>query len=379
MAQSTFVSLQAGTRSQIDSATVSNSTSTNVYNIVTKDTNDTSRSKTIAFTVGSEGSNAAVATAIGENFNAWTQSSPYVIVPKVVVNGAAVQVVSPAGIPQSVSFTNSAGGTWTGSTVQVNIGPNDFQCPANYAEGVIPSAGDTLEIRTDRPILYNLDYDAVALAGVTISGSGNIGAPGDPLRLDCTSLKFLATGGKSYINTSIAAAGTLDVLVDSPNGWLHLQGEDLDVVEVVNGSKCEVAMLLGSTATVATIQVSGKKTVCNVGVGANPTTINVNCGTTTLHCGATTTNINDGIVTSYDDTDGTTTVNVMGGTFVPNGTATIAAIYITKNGKLDLGQTRKLRTITLIRNMSGNPKAITGFDAATCATSLESGAPLEPQ
>lgn len=89
-----------------------------------------------------------------------------------------------AGLPCEVtSQTTDGGGTntqsLTGTHVTTATGPNDYNNPVNWLEGVVPADGDDVLLAAPYSILYGLDQSGVTLASLTCTPAftGGIGLP----------------------------------------------------------------------------------------------------------------------------------------------------------------------------------------------------------
>lgn len=96
----------------------------------------------------------------------------------------ALQALRP-GVPFLVSASTQDGGgdddqQLLVSTPVANSGPHDWNTPANWSTGALPTTGDQVVIeQSQRSILYGLDQSSVVLESLTIGQSftGTIGLP----------------------------------------------------------------------------------------------------------------------------------------------------------------------------------------------------------
>jgi hypothetical protein len=117
-----------------------------------------------------------------------------------------------AGIPFIISKTGTGTSTLT-SNVIANQGPNDYSVPSNWADGIVPVAGDSLII-TNHPngqafdILYGLAQSTVALIEFKIDNfSGSIGTWATPLHFDVDAFLFNSQSAVGYFK--MVASGTI--------------------------------------------------------------------------------------------------------------------------------------------------------------------------
>lgn len=99
--------------------------------------------------------------------------------------GTLTLTADTAGVPFAVTL-NAPGGsaTFAQTATAASYGPNDWNTVANWEEQAIPVANDDVVIQGSNSILYGLDQSTPELDSFTVrSFTGNIGSPGDPLKI----------------------------------------------------------------------------------------------------------------------------------------------------------------------------------------------------
>lgn len=229
--------------------------------------------------------------------------------------------------------------TWLGST-------GDFNTAGNWSPSGVPVATDSLFFNKTSGSNDIDGYNAsgIALAGTTVTEdyTGSMGADGDPLRLDITSLTYNGRGVAAYITVEAGSARDTDVIVmgtgSGANG-LHLATAASATIEnpkymggritIANGT----AHKAGAVVICGSIDPSIKLTLV-IGTGVtNISELRTLGGTVTCKSAVTTITHEDG--TLKHTLGAVTTANVYGGTLKPEGVGTFGAINIYTNATVD--------------------------------------------
>lgn len=281
--------------------------------------------------------------------------------------------------------TSSATGgtaTFTTSTTTANTSAHDVNDGANWSDGSVPGASDTIIVEnTSSSLLYNLG----SLSGTTVTSwtfeetfTGECGLP-----------EFTATGYQEYRATYLAIGiTTLTIRCDS--GRIKVNGGSVqttvnidgsgspsetgvhaivwkgthasNVVNITKGSLDVAPFVISGTAetaTIATLRIGYQTSAASdvqvrLSSGVTLTTIEKSGGTLEVNSAVTTLNQTEGDTTIK--AGAITTLNLRGGRVYYNGTGTLTTATVTGNGVLDFSQDMRAKTVT-------NPIELYGDDA----------------
>lgn len=258
-----------------------------------------------------------------------------------------------SGVPFTTAASTTDGGgtntqTLTKATITASAGPYDLNIAGNYAEGIVPVAGDDVTFASGKA-LYGLNQSAVFTGKITFLPSfvnAQCGSAGNRLQCAPTGL-VIDAGGTTAIWLDIGSAN-IPVTVNttgSPTSSAYgvdLIGSNMTTVTANSGS-VGIAVNAGETATIATFVNNGATVV--VGSGVTLTTFVQATGTATVNCAATTISVNGGTLTTRG-TGAMTTATVSGnGTLVSNSSGTITNLK-RLGGSADFTKSRASRTVT---------------------------------
>ncbi|MCC6681632.1 MAG: hypothetical protein IT445_12085 [Phycisphaeraceae bacterium] len=272
--------------------------------------------------------------------------------------GTLTLMAETAGVPFTVTLNTPGGSaTFSQSTTAANYGPNDWNTVANWEERAIPVASDDVIIQGSISILYGLDQSSIELDSFRVTNySGNIGGPGNPLKLDIensTGIFEYESTGIGYIDLGDSAISPLitGTSASSTGYGLYLTGGATGTLASVTVKKGRVALFTdtGVTKTITTIVQSydsnpTSDTVVEIGDGVTLTTLQKTGGTCVLRTGATTVQ-NDAGQLRTEGSGAIATLNVLGGTVIPNSTGTITNLNA-KSGIVDFTRSLAARTVT---------------------------------
>jgi hypothetical protein len=257
-----------------------------------------------------------------------------------------------AGVPHTISATESTAGTGTASIAHTTTatGPNYWDNSDNWDGGSVPVSTDTVYI--DRPvsILYGLDQNAVTLAALEISprftASAYIGLPSrnangydeyreEYLKISVTAFTTFSNSGRIKLNFG-TAQNTSHVYstgstAETDRSALQILGTHASNAINVYGGDVGIARNTGDVSTYATVKQTGGTLEFGSGVTlTNVTntggTLVVASSTTTLLHEAGTLVVRGGTQTALTALTGTVTLT--GSTAVTTlrvGTATVDA------------------------------------------------------
>ncbi len=338
---------------QVWKGTVTTTTGGHTYIVTLTDSNGDTSVFTYTLT-GSEGSTTAVAAAFVVAWNLSTDPR----ISQITATSSSGQIILTAdsgGVPFTASTSGT--GTWSGTgNTTANAGPYDWNDPANWVEGAVPTGSDDVVIQGTTPIKYGLNQSGTSLGAVNFQNtSGAHGNPGLPLRLSCTSFNFSCTG-ISYINlgsSTVAPRITQTASAAAEAYGLYLLGSGITTLRVEGAAAVGLAINKGETSTAATIQCTGAGRV-GIGEGVTLTTLRQSSGTVYLNCGATTVladrgnlyTAGSGAITTFTNNGATVTSN-------STGTITTCNQYA---GTADFLQSSVARTVTTFNLYGGTLK-----------------------
>lgn len=350
--------------------------------------------KTIS-TIGTGGTVTTTAAALVVLLNASTIPE-FAEITWTNIAGQIIGTKDTAG--QSFLFTKAvSGGTGTmGSTAATaGTGPNAVSSAANWSGGILPANGDDVTIGTPVSLLYDLDaLSAVTLATLTILPSFTGTDPytnlpvsiGLPKTNVSNPILPYAEYRPDYfqVSATIWTSGLgdgqgcgrikLDNLTIQCTGtvWGSGQATDTNVppilwkgthasnaVTVMRG-QFAAAFYAGEAATISVLTmgyVSSQSTDAQVRLSSGVTlaTVNKNGGTLQLNGACTT--LSQGPLTGAGTTTiyagAITTVNLLGGKILANGTGTIGTLKLGSGATFDLSQGEGSITITTAKIYKG--------------------------
>jgi hypothetical protein len=263
-----------------------------------------------------------------------------------------------AGVPFSVAAsTLDHGGantqTLTKVSVTANKGPLAFNTKSNWAEGIVPVAGDDITLISGQ-WAYELLQSAIVTGKFFVAKTytKGIGLPG--YRASIAPTSFVAEGSGTsawFINFNAANIPLLINSTPTPTSGfgLDLIGSNLTTV-TINSGNVGIAINAGDTATVATVNlVNGS---CTCGIGVTLTSFLQSNGTGVFRCNVTNASVDSGTLSSQG-TATITTARVSGGTFVANSSGTITTLNVV-DGTCDFNQSRIARTVASTNWSGGN-------------------------
>lgn len=333
-------------RSQVWQATVTNAVNLDTYQIILTDEGGGTGNVSYTASVGAD-TTTSIATSLFNLVNNSSDPRFLAITATNPSNGVVVLTADNSGIP----FYPSTGGTggMTPLATTTNLGPNDFNTAANWAENAVPVGGDNVNISGFNALTYGVNTGLTFAAFNTLgSSSGAQGGLGKPFSFGCTSFSFSGTG-QSYFNigsSNIPVTVYQTASATAPSSGLYLLGTNITTLTVYGGS-VDIAGTVGQTSTVATTVVSSfnnNTARVNFGSGASITTVGVDSGTATIGCALTTLNANGGNVNTIG-TGAITTLTNNGCTVVNNSSGTITNLNI-NGGSNDFTQNTVPRTVT---------------------------------
>lgn len=217
-----------------------------------------------------------------------------------------------------------------GTAVTANSGPFVYSTAANWSDGAVPAAGDTIHFNNaSQSVLYGLSNAGATLTAMHVwqNYTGDIGLPRlneqdaafpeyrtDYLTVDC-SATTIGDGegqgsGRIKINNGTVQAAVTVIDTGAPAeadvpAFLWKGTHASNTFTAYGNASCGIAFFGGETATVATLTLDGNANV-RCGLGVTLTTIDLNSGTLDVRS-----NIGG-------------TITLRGGTVTLNGTATVA-------------------------------------------------------
>lgn len=261
-----------------------------------------------------------------------------------------------AGVPFNVTLAADGVGTVTKVNTTSGKGPNDWDTPENWAEGIVPTTGHDLVITGANAITYGLDKSGVTYNSFTTApgctaaigtaaaylkiGLGN----GDVLDLGGTGVTYLNFGAAQITpivrNTAAAATGSYG---------LFLTGTALTGLDLRKGS----VQLVGST-----IATNSKIIQTFISDESSDTTLSIPAGNTltdpvTLYKTGGNANISVAIAKITNDSGtietfgsgATSTVTINGGTAYLDSTGTVTTLTM-EGGTTSLKRNLAARTVT---------------------------------
>lgn len=350
MSRRTYLGSAPGSTAQVWNGTITDNTAGSTYTLTITD--ELGNTVTSVYTIVSGDSSLTIAAAsIATLFNSTAkQLDPRIGAISASSNTATVILTArTAGVPFTVAGTGGGTGpgawTGTGNTVS-NVGPNDANCPSNYAEGIVPVAADSITLSAGQ-ILYGLQQGAV-WTGPIVAMTGFIGAgrPGYRLKMTPSAFTWSVNGSQTPsfldLNSANIAAYVNSTASIQGGAGLDVIGSNLASLTVNNGSVAS-AIGAGETATIATLTQTGG--AVTDGSGLTLTTHTMTNGTATVYCAATTLTLSGGTCTTRG-TGAMMTVNVTStASFVPNSSGTITTLN-TLGGNTDFTQSDVARTVT---------------------------------
>lgn len=272
--------------------------------------------------------------------------------------GTLTLTADTAGVPFTVTLNTPGGSaTFTQATTAANYGPNDWNTVANWEERSLPVASDDVLIQGSTSILYGLDQSAIELDSFRVANyTGNIGGAGNPLQLDIensTGVFEYNSSGVGYIDIGDSAISPVitGTAMSSSGYGLYLSGSTTGTLASVTVKKGRVALFTetGATKTITTVVQSfdtnaTSDTLVDIGEGVTLTNLQKTGGSCVLRTGATTVQ-NDASELRIEGSGAITTLNVLGGTVIPNGTGTITNLNL-KGGTADFTRSLASRTAT---------------------------------
>lgn len=253
----------------------------------------------------------ATATALAE---AWNDSEePEMAEATASTTGASGVITltgATAGLPFTVTSSVSGGTGTIGAATQVTAptGPNHWDNAVNWSGGAVPVNSDDvfLEDSSDA-ITFGLAQSAVTLASLNVAASftGTLGLPeangAGYVEYRATELAVGATAlnvgqgpgqGSGRLRVNLGSVQTAAIVtrtgasLDGDAQALRLRGTNASNTLEVRGGTVGVAAVGGTSATVATLRVSGGRVLC--GVGTTLTTVVQSGGAMTLNSALTT-------------------------------------------------------------------------------------------
>lgn len=279
---------------------------------------------------------------------------------------------------QTIDGTTSSAGT--ASTA--NSGPADVNVAANYSGGALPVNGDTLILRGDVDLLYNLGaLSSVTLAELLLDPTyvGDVGLPifnpgatgtssqgyleyrATEFAIGATLINIHSTGGRCNLNMgSVQTTGTVygsGTPSDANTKAIQFRGTHASNAWRITRGSFAAAQYASQVATIATLHIGYQTSITNdadvyLGPGTTLTTINKTGGQLETNSAFTTLNHYAGQTVITTGAPGT--INVFSGQVRDRstGTTTMASVYDT--GVYDLSQGTAAKTITNMTLYSGS-------------------------
>lgn len=325
---------------QVWSTTVASSTNGQTFSITLTD--ELGGTVTFSHTASTDTTNT-IATALQSAIAA--SQDPRAVAVTATVNTATVTLTAASpGVPFYAATGGTGSFSGTGNTT-VNIGGNDWNTQANWAENVVAVGGDDVTLTGSNAISYGLKT-GLALGNFSGAPGSSVacGGPGLYLSFTCTGF-FWASTGPSYIDIGSSAISPRIVATagaTAPAGGLNLKGSAIATANVEGGS-LDIGVPLGTASTATTVQVSGNGRA-RCGPSLTLTNLYVDAGSAELDCACTTGTIEGGTLLTTG-AGAITTLNINGGTATCNATGTIGTANVNNNGTLDMTQSQVARTI----------------------------------
>lgn len=285
------------------------------------------------------------------------------------VSGSTVILTADtAGMPQTISVSETTAGSGTLSIVHTTTGTGntDWNNVDNWAEGAVPVDADDVTINLPGSFKTGLDQSAVELASLTLGPRFNGWLGLKVQNVDNSSypwyenrdteLKIAAT---VLTNNSACTLVRINQEADAFTATSNSTGTSAEsgrnAFEIRGTNAANVLNVFGGdngfasnnqTATVATINQDGGS--LTVGTGTTLTTVAKLSGTATINCAATTISSSSGSITQANGN--VTTFNLNGGTGVLSGTGSNATVNMLA-GTLTVAGTRG--TITTLTKTAG--------------------------
>jgi hypothetical protein len=228
------------------------------------------------------------------------------------------------GRPFTVAWTAGTGTWGTSFSLDANSGPNDWSCPANYAENAAPASGDNVILHGTASPLYNT-YQSGTTFGkfdTSLDWSGRTAK----IIGGWTAVRQRGAGQLLMDVGSSNIAITVDNTAALANNALasEFYGSNIASLYVAKGN-VGLAPFGGVTTTCATITNNSGYLVVGSGVTATTVHSEGDAAITLLGCACTTLNSIRGKVTT-DGSGAITTVNQYVSNLVCNSSGTIATL-----------------------------------------------------
>jgi hypothetical protein len=367
---------RAAAVAQIVTITPANIEADDVFGITLS--NDAGDSHAITFTAGAttaknvvEGLKAAAVAASAAGYSPWNAVTP------AEDDSVLTLTAIVAGVPFTVATTAVNGGaadtqTLTAVTTLASAGPNDLKSAANWDDGLLPTAGDTMWfVNSAQSALYGLNWSAAAPAAIVVEQSytGLLGQANGYLL--CGSGAIAITIGQ-YIGSRPSGSGRINISAgtgaatvtiydsaaqptDSGQPVIRLLTTNAASVIDIRKGKLGIASSAGETSQLATLlqgwtENQNGDTDVVVGSGVTIVTITKTGGELLLRCAATTVN-NVGSLTTEGSGAITTLVN-RSGIAICNSTGTITKVQ-PLGGLVDFSRSSAARTVSEIEYPSG--------------------------
>jgi hypothetical protein len=337
---------------QVAQIIVNTATSTDVYNLVLTD--ELGGTATVGFTAGVSDTTTTIATGI---FNAAAASVDARFLAVNVTNPSAGKVVITAaspGVPFKPSLSGTGSGLMTLTTTNASSGPNDFNCPGNYVENIVPVGGDSLTITGNSAILYGVITGLSFAKFLAAPGcSSAMGLPGRNFQFTVTGTFDWYSTGVSYIDlqaSGIAPNIWQTASASAPAFGLNLIGTAMTTLSIYSGS-VGLAPFAGQLSTATTVQLTGQNSGgARVGLSSGCTVTNMlaSGGTVNVACALTLLKASNGTVTTTG-TVAITTITNNGATIYPNNAPAAGAAVGTLNqnsGTTNFQTSNQARTVT---------------------------------
>ena len=328
MSQKTWIGGATPAVAQIWAGVVGTTTNAQTYILTVTDPYGNTNAITYAVSNPPDTTVTAIAANIITAWNASQSPACMAITASAGTAGQIILTADVAGVPFKIAATGT--GTWTGTGItKINVGPNDYECPNNWAGLAIPVGSDNVLITGGSDILYNLDQSGVSVAafevapGCTAKGGGL----GRYFKAACTSLKFGGTG-VWYLNVGSSSISPLFTASANPGTnqyGVYLLGSALGIVTVTGNASVAIAAFTSETATVTTVatNTTGR---CMIGSGVTLTNIQqANCADCQVGCAATAINTDAGNLSTFG-TGAITTITNNGATMNLNSSGTITTL-----------------------------------------------------
>lgn len=355
-------------------------------------------------TIGTGGTAITTATALVALLNATTVPQEFKEITWSNVAGASATITATAitpGKPFTIVQTVSGGtGSWVHAAVTVSSGPNDASIGANYDQGVIPAAGDTLIFdQGSSSVLYLLNQSAVALAAINIlpGFTGTIGLPSinvdsagatyieyrpTYLQYGATAVQIQGGGGRIKLDNGSVQC-TWNVLAKAQRADSKIPQVLLKGTHASNAINCNTGDLalgwFNEASTLLTLNANFQTNQAGdsyIWLGANVTltapTIVQNGGFMFVNSaitGASIVTVYAGAYTQFGTGGIAAGLSVLGGTCTYNSTGTLGGTpVVAGNGLLDFSQDLRTKTVTNTIQVYGNKakvedpnKSVTAF------------------